>query len=262
MRRLYNTARKLVPRAVKRKLLRLRSRISEKQDFSWTVKSGLKVQVASNSDWVIYNDIFVDGEYDLTIKEALQSARNDRSITVLDLGANVGFFTLRFLDLLRQSDKRDLGCRITLVEGSPTVARELRRRLLGDNGLEDEVKIIHGLVGERTGVARISERDFHAMNSMYFDQNAETVSVGFVNLDTLFRPDEVIDLLKCDIEGAELRFIENYAELLKRSRTAVFELHHDKCDTERCMRILRDLGFTDQRVLRITPTFSVCHFAR
>jgi hypothetical protein len=119
---LYSTAKKLIPRPVKRRLLKLRSQISEKEDFSWTVKSGLKIQVASKSDWVIYNDIFVDGEYDFTIKEALGLAVMDRNLTVLDLGANVGFFTLRFLDLLRQSDKKELGCRITLVEGSPAVA--------------------------------------------------------------------------------------------------------------------------------------------
>lgn len=259
---LYSTAKKLIPRPVKRRLLKLRSQISEKEDFSWTVKSGLKIQVASKSDWVIYNDIFVDGEYDFTIKEALGLAVMDRNLTVLDLGANVGFFTLRFLDLLRQSDKKELGCRITLVEGSPAVASELRRRLLSDNGLTEKVEIVHGLVGKRTGTARISERDFHAMNSIYFDQNADTVSVDFVNLDTLFPSDAAIDLLKCDIEGAEQHFIENYPELLQRTRIAVFELHHDKCDTDRCMSILRDLGFTNQLVLRETPTFSVCHFSR
>ncbi|MBC8032312.1 MAG: FkbM family methyltransferase [Pyrinomonadaceae bacterium] len=218
--------------------------------------------MASRSDWVIYNDIFVDGEYDVSIQEAVRSARMDGSITVLDLGANVGFFTLRFLDLLRQSEQANCPCRVTLVEGSPKIVKELSSRLLGDNEMMGKVRIVHGLVGERHGEARISERDFHAMNSIYFDQSAETVSVDFVNLDTLFQPGEVIDLLKCDIEGAELCFIENYRDLLRRSKAAVFELHHDKCDTERCMKILRDLGFIDQRVLRVTPTFSVCHFSR
>jgi len=262
MTRLYDIVRKLIPRPVKRRLLRLRSLISEKQDFGWTLKSGLKVNVKSKSDWVIYNDIFLDGEYDLPIKEALRAKGMDRSMTVLDLGANVGFFTLRFLDLLRQSDPTALSCRIILVEGSPKVVSDLRSRLLTDNGLKEEIRIVHGLVGERHGSARISEGDFHAMNSIYFNHQAETVSVDFVNLDTLFRPDETIDLLKCDIEGAELTFIENYKELLKRSRVAVFELHHDKCDTERCMQLLRDVGFNKQTILRVTPTFSVCHFAR
>jgi hypothetical protein len=100
------------------------------------------------------------------------------------------------------------------------------------------------------------------MNSLYFDDNAETVSVDFVNLNSLVGPDQVIDLLKCDIEGAEQRFIENYNGLLERTRTAVFELHHEKCDTIKCMKILRALGLSEQRVVRETPTFSVCHFSR
>ena len=259
---LYDFARKLVPRPIKRRLLRLRTRILEPKDFSWTVRSGVKIKVLSKSDWVIYNDIFVDGEYDLTIKEALRSAPHDRTIRVLDLGANVGFFTLRFLDLLRQSEQRDLPHQLTLVEGSPSVVSQLKGRLLEDNTLESEVRIVHGLVGEREGSARISEHDFPAMSSLYFDQNAEAVNVNFVNVNSLFQSGEVIDLLKCDIEGSELTFIENYGDLLRSCRLAVFELHHDKCDTARCMKILAELGFTDQRVIRKTPTFSVCHFAR
>ena len=41
----------------------------------------------------------------------------------------------------------------------------------------------------------------------------------------------VQSLLKCDIEGAELLFLENYEDLLGKVRNAVFELHHEQCDT-------------------------------
>jgi len=40
-------------------------------------------------------------------------------------------------------------------------------------------------------------------------------------------------VLKADVEGPELRLIENYGDLLGRVRAAVFELHHDFCDAER-----------------------------
>jgi FkbM family methyltransferase len=252
-------AKKAIPLQIKE---RLRKLIPSRTDFNWTVKSGVKVRVASHSDWIIYNDIFVDGEYDLPIRSVLRSAPMDRPVNVLDIGANVGLFTLRFVDLLRRVSVGGMPFRITLVEGSPKVAAELSRRLVDENGLVEGVRVVHGLVGERAGAAKIAEYDFHAMNSIFFDRTADCAEVNFVDLDTLFGPDEAVDLLKCDIEGAELRFIENYPNLLRRTRAAVFELHHDKCDAERCRRLLSDAGLSDQRILRETTTFSVWHFLR
>jgi FkbM family methyltransferase len=241
---------------------RIRELVTQKPQFGWTLKSGLKVRVSSNSDWTIYNDIFVDGEYDLPIQFALQSTSTDRAMNVLDLGANVGLFTLRFVDLFRRQRGREPPFRVTLLEGSPHIAAELSRRLLDENGLGDWLRIVQGLVGERAGTAKFGEYDFHAINSIFFDSMAKSTEVDFVDLDTLFDQDEIIDLLKCDIEGAELNFVKNYPALLGRTRTAVFELHHDKCDTEMCRTVLRTAGLCDQRLLRKTEAFSVWHFRR
>lgn len=258
---LRSIARKTLPLPVKIKLHKLRGRLSPGPDFAWTLRSGLNVRVASKSDWVIYNDIFVDGEYDPAIRAALEAAPAGRGLNVLDIGANVGFFTLRLIDLMRQGG-HGLPPRVTLVEGSPSVVKELSARLLEENQLSESVRIEHGLVGERAGSATIAEHDFHAMNSIFLNRGDAGVKVDFVDLEKLLGDGEAIDLLKCDIEGAELTFLENYPDLLKRVRAAVFELHHERCDTEKCVRILRDAGFTDQRTLRETPWFSVRHFLR
>ena len=83
----------------------------------------------------------------------------------------------------------------------------------------------------------------------------------FIDLDLLMRNVGEIDLLKCDIEGAELLFLENYESLLGRVRTAVFEFHHEMCDTGKCRDILRRNGF-HETVLRTTATFSVSLLTR
>jgi FkbM family methyltransferase len=260
---LYDIAKKAVPLAVKKRAHKLRKRlVAARPELKWTVKSGLTIRVAGDSDWVIYNDIFVDGEYDGPIRAALGSAPAGRKMRVLDVGANVGFFTLRLLDLLRRGDADSPRVSVVLVEGSPKVGAELERRLLGDNSLDGAVCIVKGLAGERTGSARIAENDFHAMNSIFFDRTADFVEVDFVDLDSLVGAGEEIDLLKCDIEGAELRLIENYPDLLRRTRAAVFELHHGRCDTERCRRLLHEAGLSEQRPLREESAFSVWHFLR
>ncbi|HYJ86600.1 MAG TPA: FkbM family methyltransferase [Pyrinomonadaceae bacterium] len=210
----------------------------------------------------MYNDIFVDNEYDYPIQTALLHPPTGRTLNVLDIGANVGFFTLRFIDLVRQSKGAGLPFQITSIEGSPTVVKELSTRLLEENDLVETVRVVHGLVGQRNGSAEIAEYDFHAMNTIMFSHDSGGVIVNFIDIETLLGDDKVIDLLKCDIEGAELSFLENYGDYMGHVTAAVFELHHDRCDTEKCMRILYDLGFIEQTTLRDTATFSVRYFSR
>jgi hypothetical protein len=64
------------------------------------------VKVASKGEWWVYNDIFVDGEYDMPIHTALEDRSPVRPFIVLDLGANVGYFALRVLDLIGSQGSR------------------------------------------------------------------------------------------------------------------------------------------------------------
>jgi len=203
----------------------------------FTLQSGLHVSIANECDWVIYNEIFVEGMYDEPIKTAMAPGK---AIHVLDIGANVGFFTLRVIDLARRSG--GVPYHATLVEGSPRVTKELRSRMKDLPGIE----ILHGLVGRRSGNSLITEYTFHGHNSIFGNHG---VKVDFLDLDLVGSLATEIDLLKCDIEGAELLFIENYPGLLGRTKLAVFELHHRVCDTGRCLELLRDSGFTVQRAL-------------
>jgi FkbM family methyltransferase len=219
----------------------------------WLPASGLYVRVTNLADWTIYNEIFVSAEYDEPIKEALDSAGS--RLNVLDLGANVGFFSFRFIELLRQSG-RNIPFNITLIEGSPSVARELEERI-NLNHLSD-LRVINGLVGHRQGSAGISELDFHGQNTI---MGRGGKLVNFIDLDTILDA-EPIDFLKCDIEGAELLFLGNYPGLLKRTRLAVFEFHPNKCDSDRCISILKESGFNDHKILRDDRETSVHRFRR
>jgi hypothetical protein len=57
-------------------------------------------------------------------------------------------------------------------------------------------------------------------------------------------------LLKCDIEGSELSFLKNYKDLLYRVKKAVFEFHPTYCDKSQCFDILREAGFTNNKILK------------
>ncbi len=225
-----------------------------------TLKSGVTVQVASKGEWWIYNDVFVNGEYDLPILQALEQRPTLRPLMVLDLGANLGFFTLRVVDLIRQKHPE---CRVdvTMVEASPRVFDELGKRIRSQNLPEADFRMVQGLVGKRTGSAQLHESALHVKNTIMSDENRDGQSIQFIDLCVLMEHVEEIDLLKCDIEGAELLFLESYQSLLGKVRNAVFEFHHEMCDTKKCLNILLGCGFRET-VLRTTSQFCVSFLTR
>lgn len=231
-------------------------------NLKWQLRSGLNIKIENQAEWVIYNDIFVDREYDIPINHVLSSRSDNQSLNILDIGANVGFFTLRFADLMLQEKKSRSNFFITLVEGSPSIYNQLKSRLVQEEHLTKKLNIVHGLVGELQGSAKIIEFDFHVMNSIASESSNKTkgIDVPYIDLNSLYSKNVEIDLLKCDIEGSELIFLENYQDFLCQVNRAVFELHHDRCDTARCCEILRNAGFSNHQNLRTELKFSVDFF--
>lgn len=230
-------------------------------DLNWTLQTGINLRVKSQGEWWVYNDIFVNREYDVPILKALESHRAPRPLTVLDLGANVGYFPLRIVDLLRQRGTPDLTLDVTMVEGSPKVFRELQVRIASQDLPEARIRLTHGLVGLRAGSGVIVESPVHVTNTIVSPTRGRGTSVAFVDLADVMKERAEIDLLKCDIEGAELLFLENYGDLLHKVRNAVVELHRDHCDTAKCVGLLEGLGF-QQQVLRSDNSIAVCFFSR
>jgi hypothetical protein len=58
-----------------------------------------------------------------------------------------------------------------------------------------------------------------------------------------------LNLIKCDIEGAEEIFIPNYPELLRKTDAIVVEFHHTGIDYEQCLRSLKEAGLARRNVL-------------
>lgn len=224
----------------------------------WTLPSGLKVTVASWAEWVTYNDIFVDGEYDIPIRHAVQHAAPGS--VVLDVGGNVGYFALRFADLwLRERQTSQF--KLVGVEGSPRTYPRLLSRL-DQEALKGRADYRFGLAGERSGEAKISTSEFHVTDSIVTGDGSGT-SVPFLDLSTVVPPDVRISLIKCDIEGAEMMFIENYPDLLRRTDSIVIELQHQMYDSERCVTLLEEAGLHhEQRLRDFSPSATVDFFVR
>jgi len=115
-------------------------------DLGCSFKTGATVKIRSHSDWILFGDVFVDGEYDEAIVKALACVSAQQPLSCLDIGANSGFFIFRAIDLAHR-----LGfggdVRFVAFEGSPTNAARLAMNL-EQAALPPhvDVKAIRGLV--------------------------------------------------------------------------------------------------------------------
>lgn len=221
--------------------------------------SGLNVQVKSVAEWAIYNDIFVDAEYDLAIQLSLQN--NETAPLILDIGANVGYFSLRFSDRWLRENGSVRKFTLIGVEGNPATYKDLLKRM-DQPGLLGCCQYYNGLIGARQGTAYLSTSPFHVTDSLGGKPSRFSPPISYLDLESLIPADQPIRLLKCDIEGAEELFIENYPDLLRRVELAVFELHPERCDAERCIKLLRIAGLSHYNTIRTGPGFRVNVFRR
>jgi FkbM family methyltransferase len=247
---------------------RWRSALWGHLDPSWELESGVVVRVRSRAEWYVYNDLFVDGEYDVAIDALVQSGASDP--VVLDLGANVGYFGCRLADRWRRTRGADAPFRSVGIEGASGPFGELRRRL-DQPALRGRCTVHHGLVGRRAGDARMLTTAYHIGNAIVREDGRRprllsipgmTERSSFVDVETLVPRDAPIALLKCDIEGAEETFLETYPDLLARVERAVLELHTGECDAERCVRLLAEAGLTERRTLRTMVGLRVDYVTR
>lgn len=237
----------------------LRDRAIRFGRLRYRLPSGIEVTVADHSDWVVYNDLFVLGEYDAPIEHLLASPAGG-PLRVLDLGANVGYFILRLAHLLRRRGEPLARLELTAVEGHPRVFGELRARLARHAELAARCHLVGGLVGERAGEGRIEDPGFSAMARV--TPRGGGVAAPYVDLDLLPIAGGRIGLLKCDIEGSEERFLRAYPDLLDKVDSAIFELHRDLCDAGACHAALAAAGLTRWSTLREEGSLAVRWYLR
>jgi FkbM family methyltransferase len=165
--------------------------------------------------------------------------------TVLDLGANHGFYTL-----LAASAVGPTG-HVHAFEANPRFAR-LTDMSAHVNGYGGWVKL-HGVaVSDVAGTAELSFGDeFSGGGSLFATRREHRVTCTLVPIDELFPdPDFLVDVIKMDIEGAEGRALLGMRRLLERSTSvrlmmefAPEMLLSSGVGAAEVTAFLRDLGF-------------------
>jgi FkbM family methyltransferase len=124
--------------------------------------------------------------------------------TVLDVGANVGIYTLL-------AAKR--GARVFAIEADPKTA-EILRHNIHLNGFDDRVTVFPIAVGEREGTVTLYRFAENWGHSNLF-AGTDPVAVRCQAIDSLGLPP--IDVCKMDIEGSELPALKGMEATIRRS---------------------------------------------
>jgi len=154
-------------------------------------------------------------------------------MTVWDVGANVGFYTLLASRIVGVSG------RVTAFEPVPKNVASLRRHL-ELNGVRN-TRIIDRAVSDRDGVSGFLTMESNAQGRL---ADGGGLSVDTISLDTYWRSSgEMPEVVKMDIEGGEAVALSGGVELLKTWRPVVFLATHSAELHFQCCEMLRDLGY-------------------
>ena len=198
---------------------------------------------APRSLLVEFRDIFMGEVYTRGMKFTLEE-----NPVVLDIGANVGFFTLYALSKLH-------GARVFSYEPMPANFRQLKRNLLINAGRSAVCfqKAAAGRSGDIT-LHCSSGCEYTTAASIYgAKRRTETITVAAVSLLDIFRENnlERCDLLKMDCEGAEFDILYNCPrEIMDRIGNIVMEVHPKPGDRENIDSLeewLNKMGFATRR---------------
>jgi FkbM family methyltransferase len=160
-------------------------------------------------------------------------------MTVLDVGAHVGYYTLLSARLVGTSG------RVVAFEPQPRNCAFLRGHVTA-NGLAN-VRVEEAAVADASGFA-----PFQAGTGTGTGHLAESgsLAVRTIRLDEFCRDHEVSPaVMKIDVEGAELSVLSGAAATIARTRPIIFLSTHGAAVHNACLVWLHDHGYETESML-------------
>ncbi len=177
---------------------------------------------------------------------ALILSKIDADSVFLDIGANVGWFSI-----LAGSRLRRLGGRgkVIAFEMQPDVARRLQSAVFL-SALQNHVDVHAVALSDSMSVAEVGLRPDGNRGGAFvrpFSADASHAVVPCVTLDSLLARADRIDLIKMDIEGSELKALRGSSALLKRfSPELIIEINDEMLQQVSGGGTAELLGFLDE----------------
>ncbi len=139
----------------------------------------------------------------------------------IDIGANIGWFTLLAADYLERAGGTG---KVVAVEANPTVVPYLMASVV-ESGLADRVHCKPYAVSDQTGLVEINAMRSGNLGGIgmgeVLERHSDCHIVPTIRLDDLLQHEARIDVIKIDVEGAEYLALKGGEALLERSRPAI-----------------------------------------
>ena len=169
----------------------------------------------ASTDWLVLEEIFQQDEY-ACVRESVKEAG-----WIVDLGANVGY-SLRYWQTLFPR------ARVIAMEPEPGNCLVCSRNIMS-GGMQGQVKLLQAAAGASRSRMRLLDvgKGEWAYRTGAADESAGQSVEALPLADILadHAKDQIIDLLKCDIEGAEKELFADCHAWIGQVEAIVIELH-------------------------------------
>lgn len=163
----------------------------------------------------------------------------DDGMCVIDVGGNKGDFSL-----LAAKYINDVG-RVICIEPEPGNCDWIEKSITA-NGYKS-VSCIRAALSDVDGTIRLYLGEKSGWHSILRNHGQGSINVPSFRLDTFAESaklPEIVDLIKIDVEGAELQVLHGGANTLKRCRNITVDIHPKAgVDSDEVIAFLKGLGF-------------------
>jgi FkbM family methyltransferase len=238
----WRRARRLSPIVRERRRFLVNELIGRRGVHEYRLRAHDSIAVVRHNqyDAGVLHEVFRDPFYTPPPPVEAVLLRRERPLEILDLGGNIGCFSLLML-------KRYPDARVTAFEPDPDNAA-LQRRCMERNGVEDRWSLVEACAGAEDGATPfIGGQAALSRMPLPGDGSGDAPTMTVPVVDVLPRL-AGIDLLKIDIEGGEWALL--YDPRFEESPPAamLMEWHSHDCPEDNARRAaasrLEDMGYT------------------
>jgi FkbM family methyltransferase len=186
---------------------------------------------------------YFNGEVEPEVQTALRKYLRP-GMTVYDIGANIGFFSLLAARLVGPAGG------VTAFEADPEIGARLRENVARNQGAP--ISVEEKAVWSSSTPVFFARADTEVSPDRglghVIDNNGErsapgTIRVEAVSVDEYVRKFGEPDFIKCDVEGAEVEVFRGAEKLLKEKQPLILCEMHGEDNRQTLLKVFANLGY-------------------
>lgn len=202
----------------------------------------------------ISRTLLLFGKRELEHKKMLENIIKPE-MTVLDIGANIGYYSLMMLELMGNKGK------LIAVEPSPSNIEILRKNLLLNK--YNDIEVHNAAISDENGTKKFFLSEMSNLNTLnYTEKKSLNLTGKTINVKTLTVPQIMegrnLDLIRMDVEGHEVEVLNGLIPNIGVNNlypSIIFETHRSRYNNEHSMEnTLKNLFAKNYKVSMLGST--------